>query len=64
MTNVFKQHGYQPQKDTVLDCVELERILVDVFYSAKHQLLGETGKLNADQSAEMALNWLLNLYDV
>ncbi len=59
---VFERHGYPASRDSVIDAPGLYSILVDVFVLTRNTEV--TRNINKEQTAELVLNWILNLYDV
>ena len=66
INSVFDRHGYLHQNDTVIDCPNLYSVLVDIFNMTRKQALnaGPYAKMSPENTAELVLNWLLNLYDM
>ncbi len=59
---VFERHGFPASQDTIVDASGLYNILVDIFLLIRNT--ESTRNKNKEQSAELLLNWILNLYDV
>ena len=59
---VFERHGFPASRDKVVDAPGFYRILVDIFVLTRNT--EAPGNVNNEQSAELVLNWILNLYDV
>ena len=59
---VFERHGFPASKDTFIDAPVLYSILVDIFVLTRNT--ETTRNINKEQTAELVLNWILNLYDV
>lgn len=64
LTSVFERHGYSGHEQPNLDSPALGRILLDLFRLSKNRSNATTSKMNTETTAELAMNWLLNLYDV
>ncbi|XP_013410971.1 dystrophin-like, partial [Lingula anatina] len=61
ISRAFDDHGWSSSQDSVITCGELETVIMDIFYKTRR---GKPGSLTIEQSTEILLNWLLNMYDI
>ena len=61
---VLDRHGYGVGSgDTRIRCPELQKLLSDLYNLCRKSAPSINGNINADTSAELLLNFMLNLYD-
>lgn len=63
LMTVLERHGYGVRADGNIRCQALYTLLKDVFLAGRQMTHPLSTKINADTSAELLLNLLLNLYD-
>ena len=62
VTDVFEEHGLRGQNDRLIDVPDMVVVLSTLYSRISKASEGASG-LNVGLTADLCLNWLLNVYD-